>query len=285
MPENLNLQKIKKFLKPRNTNSHKGDNGRVLVIGGSDELAGAPALAAMAALSTLRSGVDLCTVAAPQRAGWAINKYSPDLIVKKLPGSIISTRHVKMLLAMEKNADATLMGPGAGREKATLLAIKRFVRNSKSRLVLDADALRACAKMKLKNKALITPHAKEFEIFSGVSLEGMGIMGKVRAVKMAALKYNCTILLKGKIDVITDGKTVFLNRTGNAAMTVGGTGDVLAGICAGFCALGADFVQAAAAAAFVNGKIGEKLYGKMGYSLIASDFIPEIQYWIKKIVR
>ena len=107
----------------------------------------------------------------------------------------------------------------------------------------------------------------------------------MKAVKEAAAKHRCVILLKGRVDIISDGKKVALNRTGNSGMTVGGTGDVLAGICAGFMGLGLSPFNAACAAAFVNGTIGDKLLRKMSYGFLASDFVKEIPVQVKRIMK
>lgn len=286
MPETLTEKKVKSFFtKKRRLDSHKGQNGVVLVIGGSENLVGAPALAAMSALASLRSGIDLCIVAAPEKVGWAINTYSPDLIVKKLPGKNFSKKHIKKILSLSKKSDAILIGPGMGKEKSTLALARGFVARNKRPIVIDADALRACVGMKFTSPTIITPHANEFLDFSGKKISGKKLGEKIALAKQVAKKHNCVVLLKGRVDVISDGKKVFLNRTGNPGMTVGGTGDILAGICTGFLALGAKPLHAACAAAFINGKIGDSLLKKMGYGFIASDIIPQIPFWVKKLVH
>ncbi len=276
---------IKKYFPARKKGSHKGENGKVLVIAGSEGLAGAAMLAASSANSALRAGADLCTVAAPEKVGWAINTYSPDIIVKKFHGKFFSRKQLRHLLALEQNSDAALIGPGMGREKTTLLLARKFVQGALGKVVLDADALRACTGMVLSGKEIITPHEKEFETFSGVSLHGKALAEKINAVRMCAARHNCVILLKGSTDIISDGKKTFLNKTGNPGMTKGGTGDVLAGLCAAYIALGAKPLEAACAAAFVSGKIGDSLRKKMGYGFTASDMVKEVPHWTKRLLR
>tara|TARA_Y100000310_G_scaffold344615_1_gene458317 strand:- start:5949 stop:6794 length:846 start_codon:yes stop_codon:yes gene_type:complete len=277
-------QEIKKYFKKRKTDSHKGDNGIVLVIGGSTDLIGAPALAGMSTMACLRSGIDLCIVAAPEKAGLVINSFTLDLIVKKFKGDFFTRKHMKKILALEKKSDAVLIGPGLGEEKQTFSFVKEFVKKSKKKLVIDADGIKACAGMKFKGNVLLTPHEREFEIFSGKKITGKTLKEKIKLVKKTSANHNCVILLKGKTDIISDGKKVILNKTGNAGMTVAGTGDSLAGLCVGFGALGLSLMQAAETGAFVNGKVGDSLYKKMGYSYIASDFAKEVPFWIKKLV-
>ncbi|MCR4335601.1 MAG: NAD(P)H-hydrate dehydratase [archaeon] len=285
MPKTITETKVKKFFKKRKTDSHKGDNGIVLVIGGSTDLIGAPALAGMSTMACLRTGIDLCIIASPEKAGLIINSFALDLIVKKFKGDFFTKKHLKKINELEKKADSVLIGPGIGKEKQTNEFVKEFVQKNRKPLVIDADAIKACAGMKFNGAVLLTPHEKEFEIFSGKKLYGKNINEKIKLVKETSLKHKCIILLKGKTDIISDGKKTTLNKTGNAGMTVAGTGDSLAGLCVGFNALGLDLFQAAEAGAFVNGKIGDLLYKKMGYSYIASDFAKEVPYWIKKLLN
>jgi len=285
MPKTITEQEIKKFFKKRKTDSHKGDNGKALIIGGSTDLIGAPALAGMATMACLRTGIDLCTVIAPEKAGLIINGFAPDLIVKKVKGDFFTKKHLNKIIAIEKKSDVVLIGPGIGQEKQTITFVKEFIKKSKKPIIIDADAIKACVKMKFNGAVLLTPHEKEFEIFSGKKLFGKTLTEKISIVNTIALKHKCIILLKGKTDIISNGKQFVLNKTGNAGMTVGGTGDSLAGLCTGFTAQGLSLFDSAQASAFVNGKIGDKLYKKMGYSFIASDFAKEIPFWIKKIVK
>ncbi len=285
MSETTNINKIKKFFKKRKSDSHKGQNGKVLVIGGSRDLIGAPALAAMSSLACLRNGVDLVTIICPEKAGLVINTYSLDLIVKKVKGNCFSKKHLKEIIALEKNNDVVLIGPGLGVEKGTIALVKEVVKKTKKPIVIDADAIKACAKMKFNGNALLTPHEKEFEIFSGKKINELNISEKSKIIRETAAKHNCIILLKGKTDIISDGKKIVLNKTGNSGMTVGGTGDILAGLCAGFCAMKMSLFESAQASAFVNGKIGDSLLKEKGIGFIASDFVEKIPEWTKKLVK
>jgi ADP-dependent NAD(P)H-hydrate dehydratase / NAD(P)H-hydrate epimerase len=150
-------------------------------------------------------------------------------------------------------------------------------------LVVDADAIKALSKTKFSGNVLLTPHAKEFEVFNGKKFKGNKMREKIAIVKETAKKFNCTILLKSVVDVISDGKKVALNKTGNPAMTVGGTGDVLAGLCAGFVSQGVSLFDSAVLGAFVNGPAGDLVFKKKGYSLIESDLLQMIPFIIKKL--
>jgi len=276
---------IAKLFPKRKKDSHKGDNGRTLVIGGSYDYTGAPALAGLAAMASMRTGIDQCFVLAPEKTGFVINSYSMDLIVKKVSGKNLSKKHFKEAFELAGKCDAALIGNGAGGKKETIAFMKKFIQKCKKPLIVDADAFKACGGMKFKEKVLVTPHEKEFELFSGKKIRGKKIEEKIEIVKSVARKQNCIVLLKGQRDIITDGKEVFLNKTGNMGMTVGGTGDVLAGLCLGYASLGLNLFDSAKTAAFVNGKIGDKLRNKQGFSFLASDFIPEISHWTKKFSK
>ncbi len=285
MPTTTTFAKIRKFFPARAKDSHKGMNGKVLVIGGSSDLIGAPALAASAALAALRGGVDLCVVLAPEKAGLVINSYSPDIIVRKVKGDFFTQKNLKMALGIAGKNDVVLLGNGMGREKQALSFAKKFVQKCRRPVVLDADGIRACAGMKFGGIALITPHEKEFEIFSGKKSSGKTLKEKIALVKKTAERHKCVVLLKGRTDIISDGAKIALNNTGNAGMTKGGTGDILAGLCAAYISLGLNPFNAAQAAAFVNGKIGEGLLREKGFGFIASDFAQKIPAWTKRLLH
>ena len=267
------------FLKKRELWSHKGDHGKVLVIGGSKDYIGAPALAALAAL---RSGVDLSIVAAPEKVAWIINSYSPDLITKKFEGDFFNWDNVKDVIELceDGNFDAVLIGPGLGLEPNTMDFAKEIVERVQLPKVIDADALKALKDAEIRN-AILTPHAGEFQIMTDEDInkdfeEVMNIVKKYAG-------RDKIILLKGHTDIITDGETVRLNHTGNPGMTVGGTGDVLAGLCLGFAAQTKDLFNSAFAAAHLNGMIGDYLLKKNGIGFTASDMVELIPRIKKKI--
>ncbi len=248
----------------RSAASHKGDNGKVLVIGGSKEYTGAVALAGLAAL---RSGVDWVTIAAPEKVGWAINALSPDLVVKKYKGDDFCASRAKDILKLENDFDAVLIGNGIGMHAKSF--VKKYVKETKKPLVIDADALKAIRLQDVKN-SILTPHKVEFEI----------LLKNSRLNKNSYKKFlkNNIILLKGKIDEIISKDKTFYNKTGNAGMTKAGTGDVLAGLCVGFLGQGLSLQQSAINAAYFNGLAGDILLKKKkGFTYLASDLVEEIR--------
>jgi NAD(P)H-hydrate epimerase len=260
--------------RPRPPESHKGQFGRLLIIGGSETYVGAPALVGLAAL---RAGVDLAFVAAPEKTALAIATHSPDLITIRLPGDYLKSEAVKLLEDQIDRASAVAIGPGLGLRSETVSAVKELVQvlsRSKKPSLLDADALKAIGPVHdpLGFPAVVTPHAGEFAALSG-SMPSKDLHSRMEEVRSLAMKIGGTVLLKGHVDVISDGSRIKLNWTGNPGMTVGGTGDVLSGIVACFLAQGSDGFEASVAGAFINGAAGDLALSKYGFHLIPTDLI------------
>jgi hydroxyethylthiazole kinase-like uncharacterized protein yjeF len=268
--------------KPRPSESHKGDFGRLLVVGGSEVYSGAPTLVALAAL---RTGVDLAYLAAPEKTAYAISSMCPDLITIKLEGKHLNPSNMPVLKKHIEAVDAVAIGPGLGLHAETRKAVKAVVEAVESAgkpLLLDADGLKAFAefKRKLKVPVVLTPHSGEYALLAGKKLPE-DLKGKVSQVQETAAKLGAVILLKGAVDVVTDGKCFKLNFTGNPGMTVGGTGDVLSGIVGAFLAQKVDPFEAAVAGAFVNGAAGDFVLEEKGYHMVASDLIE----WIPRVLN
>jgi NAD(P)H-hydrate epimerase len=258
--------------------SHKGQYGRLLIVGGSETFTGAPALAALAAY---RTGTDLVIVAAPEKTANVVSSMSPSLITLKLPGDNLTPKHLNLLREPIENATAIAVGPGLGASKSTLSAIRHIlthVHQRKKPLLLDADAFKAIGVVRRRifhNSTVLTPHAGEFEFIAGKP-PATELEARVRDVKATAEKIGGVILLKGSVDVISDGTRVKLNRTGNPGMTVGGTGDVLSGITSGLLAQGIDAFRAAVAGAFISGAAGDLAEEELGYHLTPTDLLERI---------
>lgn len=263
--------------KPRHPESHKGDFGRLLVIGGSETYSGAPALTAMAAYA---AGIDLAYVAAPETAASIIAGFSPSIITVKMKGPRLTPKNLGDLSPFLDRVDAVAMGPGLGLHKDTVAAVNAIFGEIEDRglpVLLDADALKGFAeeKRKMRTEAVFTPHHGEFKILTGKAAEG-SLEEKGETVRKEASRLGATVLLKGHVDVVSDGAHVRYNRTGNPGMTVGGTGDVLSGVVAGLMAMGVRPFEASVAGAFVNGAAGDSACDEKGYHLEPMDLIGEI---------
>jgi len=267
--------------------SHKGDNGNVLVVGGSKDFVGAVVLAGLA---VLRSGADSANIVAPSKVAWAANCYSPDLITTKVNVEYFKEKDAGIVFDLIRIFDVLLIGNGIGLRNESKRFCKKVIRSTKQLKVIDADAIKAVGMKDVRN-SIITPHSKELEHFLINSNINKTIINKINREKLLIkkssliqktlknfLNKNNIILLKGKIDIIISNNKIFFNKTGNAGMTVGGTGDVLAGLCAGFLAQSNDALQSAINAAYFNGKIGDILLKKKkGFTYLASDMVNEIK--------
>ncbi|MEA1904429.1 MAG: NAD(P)H-hydrate dehydratase [Candidatus Hadarchaeota archaeon] len=272
---------VLKVLPERRPESHKGEYGRLLVIGGGSRYTGAPAMAGLAAL---RSGVDLVTIASPTKTASVISSFSPDLITVGLPGRDFGPGALSRLREPLERATASVVGPGLGTGASTQEAVVKLARMlsrdfAQLPVLYDADGLKAIATQRglLRNpRWVVTPHVGEFELLVGPKLP-TGTKARAKRVAEAAKELGCVILLKAHVDIIAapDGETV-LNRTGNPGMTVGGTGDVLSGIIGTFLAQGAVPLRAAVAGAFACGRAGDICREEMGYEFMASDLIEKL---------
>lgn len=274
---------LKSIYLKRNQWSHKGNFGRLLIIGGSKRYTGASGLAGMAAL---RTGTDLVTIAAPQRAADIIASFSPNLITYPLKGDIITRIHLRELLELSQNMDVVVIGSGIGRHKQTLDFVLEFLQKTNLPTVIDADAIHAFYKNTelLKDNYIITPHSKEFESLSG-HMPNHQINNRMKMVHDFTRVHKPVILLKGHVDVIANTHEIVVNETGNPYMTVGGTGDVLAGICGAILSMKINPFVSACAAAYINGEAGNIAAKEVGISLTATDVINNIHKVIQKVVK
>jgi hydroxyethylthiazole kinase-like uncharacterized protein yjeF len=267
--------------KPRGSTAHKGDFGRLLVVGGSEVFSGAPTLVAFAAL---RTGVDIVYLAAPEKTAYAIAAMSPDLITVKLGGNNLNPRNIETLKPYLRMVDAVVVGPGLGLNPETAKFVKAFVEEVEKAgkpLLLDADGIKAYAKFKraLKVPLVLTPHAGEYTILSGEKLPEKQ-KDRIATIQKTAKQLGAVLLVKGKVDIVCDSKRTKVNFTGNAGMTVGGTGDVLSGVVGGLLAQKVDAFEAAVAGAFVNGAAGDFVASEIGFHMVATDIIE----WIPKVL-
>jgi hydroxyethylthiazole kinase-like uncharacterized protein yjeF len=263
--------------------SHKGDNGRLLVVGGGP-YTGAPALVGMGAY---RIKVDLVQIAVPERAYVPVASYSPNFIVYELSGKRhLVKKDVDEIEELLPWSDALVIGPGLGNDKETLEVIEDIIEICNKPMVIDADAIAVVARdlsMLQSKTGILTPHAGEFKRLTGVPLP-LDPESRTQQAQELAKHTGMTVLLKGRVDVIACADRVKLNRTGNAGMSVGGTGDVLAGIAGGLLARGVKPFDAARLAAFVNGTAGDIAYQDLGYCFLATDVADRIPRAVRAFI-
>ncbi|BDQ31166.1 MAG: NAD(P)H-hydrate dehydratase [Nitrosopumilus sp.] len=273
--KNLNVTIIKKFIPARNSKSRKGDNGVVLVIGGSYIYHGAPILSSIAAL---RCGTDLVYTSVPNINVTPTRAISPNLIVIPLVDQKLTRGAVNKLLgSLPRNLDSATIGMGlAIQEKNALLHLVKSLLDRDVRLSLDASALIPDILPLLANKnVVVTPHAGEFKRLFGESPSNSK-NERIKLVEKKAKEYGITVLLKGATDVISNGSTTYLYEKKIPAMTVGGTGDVLSGLVAGLLSKNRNSLESAAAATFINGLAGKAVQKKIGLHMTSMDLLDAI---------
>ncbi|MFC4438461.1 MULTISPECIES: NAD(P)H-hydrate dehydratase [Natrialbaceae] len=244
--------------------------GRAFVIGGGP-YTGAPALAAQAAL---RAGMELSFVSAPDSVAGEIQGYAEDLIVQPYESDALTPDQVDDLVeTAERHDDVVVLGPGLGTAEETLEAARQFLESYTGPAVVDADALSIVPDIETEATIVCTPNRGELAEMGGPDTDSL--QEDADAVESFAADLGHVVLAKGVDDVATDGERTRISRSGTPGMAVGGTGDLLAGITAALLEH-ADPLDAAAAAAYVNGVAGERTSETMGEGYFASDLLEEI---------
>lgn len=269
------------ILPDRKLTAHKGDFGKILLICGSVGYTGAPALAALGAL---RTGAGLVYLAIPVCIYEIEATKLLEPIVLPLPDAngMISQTAIKDILKLLDKIDAILIGPGLGRSDDTENLLLQILENFSGPIVVDADGIylirnhidilrgRACP-------VILTPHEGEFS-----QLIGKTIDDRVDMAVNAALELDSIVVLKGHNTVITDGKTVYINQTGNPGMAVGGSGDILAGMISALIGQGISPLESAAIGAWLHGAAGDICAKQLGtYGMIPSDMLQVIPRLLK----
>lgn len=267
---------VKDLIVPRIATSRKGDNGIVLVVGGSRIYHGAPILASIAAL---RSGADLVFTAVPKSNIMAVRSYSPDIIALPLPDDKLTSGLVNRLMAMlPKRPHTAAIGMGMSIAKPeALVSLIRQLRNAEIKLLLDASALIPEILREIAGTGtIVTPHAGEYKrLFE--KHPGTNEDVQTSTVQTAAKDYGITIVLKGSVNIISDGiseHTAVIKRS-TPAMTVGGMGDVLSGLTVGLLTKYSSF-NASILGVFLNGVAASLAYERVGLHMVASDLIEDL---------
>ncbi|MFC4245445.1 NAD(P)H-hydrate dehydratase [Natribaculum luteum] len=262
----------KRFVGPGDRRLARPDErgGRAFVIGGGP-FTGAPALAAQAAL---RAGMDLSFVAAPASVTGEIQGYAPDLIVQPYESDVLTLEQVDDLVeTAERYDDVVILGPGLGTAEETLEAARDFLDSYTGPAVVDADALSIVPEVETEATLVCTPNRTELVAMGGPETDVL--RAATDEIEALAADLGHVVLAKGVDDVITDGERTRINRAGVPGLSVGGSGDTLAGIVAGLLEH-ADPFDAACAGAYVNGKAGERLAEEDGVGFLASDLLEAI---------
>lgn len=274
----------------RKADSHKGNNGRVMILGGSGDYHGAPILAALGAL---KSGTDLVYLMVPECNFDATRSLHPDFIVRRYRGEYFSHDAIDPVLELSRTCDTILIGPGMGEHPETEAALDALIPLLTIPTVLDSVAMMSLKRIQsfpLNQDVIITPHLSEFQKLTDKTFPerdpGMLREKKLRFCQNLALDLQINILLKGAEDIIVSTKGhAALNATGNAGMTVGGSGDALAGFLTSLVARGVPMFEAAQCATWIFGMCGERLARERGFTFCATDLANELPIVLRKYVK
>lgn len=276
-------------LKPRAIDAHKGDFGKVCIIAGSTGMSGAAALAGKAAL---RAGSGLVRVATPKSVLPIVASIEPSFTTIALPEDShgrISTKAINPVLEAAGDNDCLAFGPGIGISGSLHPLLEALLEQDKLRLVIDADGLNNLAGIKnwpakLKASLILTPHPGEMKrLWSALLRDPLPSDRQKQAVKLAQ-HTKTVVTLKGAGTIVTDGKKVYINKTGNPGMATAGSGDVLTGIITALAGQGFNNFDAAVLGVYIHGLAGDVAAEKLGQiSLMATDIIDALPEAFKRI--
>lgn len=265
-------------LRVRQADSNKGDFGRALIIAGSRGMSGAAVLCGSAAL---RSGIGLLRICIPEGIQPTVAAANPCYMTAALPedqDGLLDCRCQGELFTIAQSQDVLGIGPGLGRSEGISSLITALLQTIKAPIVLDADGLNAMQNridvfLSRPGPLILTPHPGEFARLTGTDVATIQSHRADLAVQFAA-EHRLILVLKGHQTTVTDGVRLYVNRTGNAGMATGGTGDVLTGIITALLGQGLEPFPAAQLGVHVHGLAGDLARDDLGeVSLIASDLI------------
>jgi NAD(P)H-hydrate epimerase len=275
-------------LPERKPETHKGNYGRVLVIAGSPGMTGAAYLAGKAAL---RSGSGLVTVACPKSLNTILEIKLTCVMTLPVAETLehtLSMDALNVLLERTNTCDAVALGPGISQVPETRKLVSALVEKIEKPLVIDADGLNNLAGStdllnKRKAATVVTPHPGEMARLA--EIEGLQVQKNREGTAASfAKEHGITVALKGHGTVVTDGKKIYVNETGNPGMASGGTGDVLTGMVASFLGRGMNGFEAAQLAVYLHGLAGDIAASELGQeSLTATDILNTLPFAFLKL--
>lgn len=277
----MDHEKVLRLLPDRPLNSHKGDYGKILLLCGSEGYTGAAALAAMGAL---RTGAGLVYLGVPREIYEIEAVKLTEPIVFPLPGEagMLSKDAVNLIQNKLDGMDAVLLGPGMGRSDGVCEVVKFVLNEFPGSVVLDADGINVISGHKniLRGRTsptIITPHLGEFSRFNGTVSNNP----TYDAIQLAK-DLGIIVVLKGHNTVVTDGNTLYINRTGNPGLATGGSGDVLAGMILSLLGQKLPPLESAACGVWLHGKAADICAEEIGqYGMIPSDMLNVIPRLLK----
>ena len=271
----------------RKPETHKGDYGRLLVVGASRGLTGAVCLCAQAAL---RAGCGLVTVCVPSSLNPIFEIKLTEVMsfpLRESEKGVLSPAAFGQIRDLSRKADVLAVGCGASRENSAQILIRKVIRDIANPCIIDADGINALSgnldllQKRKENNLILTPHYGEFSRLINKSVDYI-IKKRKALAKEFALRYNLILVLKGHRSIVTDGKRFFENKSGNPGMATAGSGDVLSGIISSLFAQGMELFDAAKFGVYLHGLAGDyAAREKTQNCLIASDIIEYLPRAIK----
>ncbi|MGN0435113.1 MAG: NAD(P)H-hydrate dehydratase [Wujia sp.] len=269
---------INKLIPSRRMDTHKGSYGKVAVIGGSRNMAGAVLFAAEAAYRMGCGLVRVCTV-----------DENREIIQSRLPEALLTTYDNKDMNSIREAmktvlewSDVIVIGPGLGMGEHATFMLEKVLKNFQKKLVIDADGLNTLALDTsilddTKAQVILTPHLMEMSRLIGMKTAEIK-ENKHDIAREFAAKHKVVVVLKDSRTIVSDGgKQGFININGNNGMATGGSGDVLSGIIASLCGQGMNAFEAAKLGVCMHGLAGQEAAIRMGrYSMIAGDIVKSI---------
>ena len=267
----LSRESYRNKLIKRKIYGHKGNYGRAVLVAGSIGCLGA---ARLATESCIRSGAGLTTLITSSEG----RKLLSGSLVEGMLATFEDNEKVKYLLS---KADAVAFGPGIKEDEESMKLLEEIIIDSPSSIIIDAGGINLLSKNKkclcsVKDKVILTPHPGEMARLIGKDISYVE-KNRIECSRDFAKQYKCIVLLKGYNTVITDGKDVFINKTGNSKMASGGMGDTLTGIITALVAQGYSNMDAALLGAYIHGLAAE-YSARDRYSIIARDLIESIPF-------
>ncbi|MFA5554345.1 MAG: NAD(P)H-hydrate dehydratase [Phycisphaerae bacterium] len=266
-------------LKPRASDTHKGDFGKVCIIAGSFGMSGA---AALAGRSALRSGAGLVRVATPKNVLPIVASIEPSYTTIPLAEDAkgrISKKALTTILEAAADNVCLAFGCGVGISPDIKYVLESLISKETLRIVIDADGLNNLAKTKnwpniLKADVVLTPHPGEIKrLWAGLYRDQIPADREQQAAELAR-RTKTTVVLKGAGTVVTDSEKIYINQTGNPGMATAGSGDVLTGIITALIGQGLTNFDAAVYGTYIHGLAGDIAAEKLGQvSLMATDII------------
>ncbi|WP_350343429.1 NAD(P)H-hydrate dehydratase [Proteinivorax tanatarense] len=275
---------VKKLLPKHREDSHKGDYGTGIVLGGNTNMAGAVKLSSLAAV---RMGIGVLHTIVPNEIKNTVQNYMPENITWAIDYSK-SRSSLNDTAKVLTKSDAMALGMGMG-TKSNDQFFEKLILSYKKPLVVDGDGLNLLSKLPkgvIKSNWVLTPHPKEMSRLTGLEVSDI-VENPVEVCKHYSKQFNCTLVLKGASTVICSPKGIaFINTSGNKSLSKGGSGDVLTGVILSLICAGATPLAAAISGVYIHGLSSDLLLESQNYrGILPSDVANHLPKAINSITQ